>query len=78
MNFIIDPRSFINLDFNDNNNKQYGKGNNKKKKKTLLDLISSWMSKFIHVKSSSKKSRTCSSRQNSNVKNTGLSDISFT
>ena len=39
MNFIIDPRSFINLDFDDNNNKQYGKSNNKKK--TLLDLISS-------------------------------------
>lgn len=39
MNFIIDPRSFINFDFDDNNNKQNGKGNNKKK--TLLDLISS-------------------------------------
>lgn len=31
MNFIIDPRSFINLNFDDNNNKQYGKGNNEKK-----------------------------------------------
>lgn len=48
MNFIIDPMSFINLDFDDNNNKQYGKGNNKKKKKHFqISLVLECQNSFM-------------------------------